>query len=155
MNNSAFNTSALVRPAWTPVTIAMMVIGFMIFWPLGLGMLAYILWGERLDIMKTDINHATDRFAGKLNRNWGRCRGRSSYSVRTGNVAFDDWREEEISRLEEERAKLDEMRNEFDEHLRELRRAKDQNEFDDFMKSRDSKPPATKRKSVPDSNGDK
>ena len=35
--------SALIRPAWTPATIALMVIGFMVFWPLGLAMLAYIL----------------------------------------------------------------------------------------------------------------
>ena len=42
-------TNALIRPAWTPVTIAMMIIGFMIFWPLGLAMLAYILFGDRLD----------------------------------------------------------------------------------------------------------
>ena len=151
MNASSLNTSALIRPAWTPATIAMMIIGFMLFWPLGLGMLAYILWGERLDSMKTDINRATDSFAGNFNRSFG-CRGRRSHrSARTGNVAFDDWREEEISRLEEERRKLDEMRHEFDEHLRELRRAKDQSEFDDFMNSRKSKSSEKRNKSVPDS----
>ena len=42
-------TTALIRPAWTPATIALMVIGFMVFWPLGLAMLAYIIWGDRLD----------------------------------------------------------------------------------------------------------
>ena len=36
-------TKALIRPAWTPATIALMVIGFMVFWPLGLAMLAYII----------------------------------------------------------------------------------------------------------------
>lgn len=161
MNASALNTSALIRPAWTPATIAMMIIGFMLFWPLGLGMLAYILWGERLDTMKTDINRATDGFAGNFNRSFG-CRGRRSSrfgrngsSARTGNVAFDDWREEEISRLEEERNKLDEMRHEFDEHLRELRRAKDQGEFDDFMSSHKSKSSGKRNKSVPDSKGKK
>src|SRR5438876_645672 len=43
------NTTALIRPAWTPATIALMVIGFMVFWPLGFAMLAYIVWGDRLD----------------------------------------------------------------------------------------------------------
>ena len=42
------NQSALIRPDWTPATIALMVLGFVIFWPLGLAMLAYILFGERL-----------------------------------------------------------------------------------------------------------
>lgn len=56
--------------------------------------------------------------------------------ARTGNVAFDDYREAELKRLEEERAKLDEMRAEFDNFLRELRRARDQEEFDRFMANR-------------------
>ncbi|HEY9058631.1 MAG TPA: DUF2852 domain-containing protein, partial [Aurantimonas sp.] len=42
-------SQALIRPAWTPATIALMVVGFMIYWPLGLAMLAYILWGDRLE----------------------------------------------------------------------------------------------------------
>lgn len=59
------NTSALIRPAWTPATIALMVIGFMVFWPLGFAMLAYIIWGDRLDGFKRDVNRATDGiFAG-------------------------------------------------------------------------------------------
>ena len=59
------NTTALIRPAWTPATIALMVIGFMVFWPLGLAMLAYIIWGDRLEGFKRDVNRATDGvFAG-------------------------------------------------------------------------------------------
>ncbi|WP_269933215.1 DUF2852 domain-containing protein [Aminobacter sp. HY435] len=129
------NTTALIRPAWTPATIALMVIGFMVFWPLGLAMLAYIIWGDRLDGFKRDVNRATDGiFAG--------CRKASySASARTGNVAFDDWREKELERLNEERRKLDEMRDEFDDYARELRRAKDQDDFDRFMANR-NKPTA-------------
>ncbi|RWF68621.1 MAG: DUF2852 domain-containing protein [Mesorhizobium sp.] len=104
------NTSALIRPAWTPATIALMVIGFMVFWPLGFAMLAYIIWGDRLEGFKRDVNRATDGiFAGCLER------------------------------LAEERRKLDEMLNEFDEYARELRRAKDQEEFDRFMAERNKR----------------
>jgi len=143
--------SALVRPAWTPATIAMMIIGFMIFWPLGLAMLAYILWGDRLDSFKSEINRATDNVTEKMTSPFrcGRGAARHHRTVRTGNVAFDDWREVELSRLEEERTRLDEMRHDFDEYLRELRRAKDENEFQTFMKSKNGKSPS--RKSVPDS----
>jgi hypothetical protein len=126
------NTTALIRPAWTPATIALMVIGFMVFWPLGLAMLAYIIWGDRLEGFKRDVNRATDGvFAGC-------CRGahRHRASPRTGNVAFDDWREKELERLAEERRKLDETLAEFDDYMRELRRAKDQEEFDRFMANR-------------------
>ena len=124
-------TNALIRPAWTPVTIAMMVLGFMIFWPLGLAMLAYIIWGDRLEALKADVNKTTDRVGEVLKR-------APSFGgfERTGNVAFDDWREAELKRLHEERIRLDEMRAEFDDYARELRRAKDQEEFDTFMSSR-------------------
>jgi hypothetical protein len=46
------NETALLRPAWTPLTIALMVIGFVVFWPLGLVMLAYIIWGDRLNMSR-------------------------------------------------------------------------------------------------------
>ncbi|MGN6551464.1 MAG: DUF2852 domain-containing protein [Pararhizobium sp.] len=135
-------TTALIRPAWTPATIALMVLGFMLFWPLGLAMLAYIIWGDRLEGFKRDVNRATDDvFAGCRRATGGWRRGRAA-TPRTGNVAFDDWREAEVTRLEEERRKLDEMRDEFDSYLRELRCAKDQEEFDRFMRDRKAGRPA-------------
>ncbi len=142
--------ASMIRPAWTPATIAMMVIGFMIFWPPGLAMLAYILWGDRLDDFKSDVNRATDNMSGMF-KNCGRSRDKYNYRshTRSGNVAFDDWREVEMARLEEERRKLDEMRNEFDEYLRELRRAKDADEFDEFMASKKPKRKPPGGKSVP------
>ncbi|WP_353643925.1 DUF2852 domain-containing protein [Mesorhizobium sp. WSM2239] len=130
------NTTALIRPAWTPATIALMVIGFMVFWPLGLAMLAYIIWGDRLEGFKRDANRATDGIFAGCRRASDKAHRWGHGSARTGNVAFDDWREKELERLNEESRKLDEMRDEFDEYARELRRAKDQEEFDRFMANR-------------------
>lgn len=128
------NQSALLRPDWTPATVALMVLGFVVFWPLGLAMLAYILFGDRFREFKRDANTMADGMFSKC-----RSAGRRGYSRHfTGNVAFDDWRKKELDRLEEERRKLDEMRAEFDEYMRELRRAKDQEEFDRFMRDRNS-----------------
>lgn len=129
------NATAMIRPAWTPATIALMVGGFVVFWPLGLAMLAYIIWGDRFDGFKRDMGRTREHV-------FGRCRNRHGHRhgfARTGNVAFDDWREKELNRLAEERRKLDEMRDEFDEYARELRRAKDQEEFNRFMDERDRK----------------
>jgi hypothetical protein len=140
------NTTALIRPAWTPATIALMVIGFMVFWPLGLAMLAYIIWGDRLDGFKRDVNGATDKM-------FASCRKSTSWKshARTGNVAFDDWRDRELERLAEERRKLDETLAQFDEYARELRRAKDQEEFDRFMAQRNK--PTAPAKTDPASKG--
>ncbi len=111
-----------------------MILGFVVFWPLGLAMLAYIIFGERLHGFKRDANQAANGFFSSCRRS----RGRSRPHFSTGNVAFDDWRKAELDRLEEERRKLDEMRREFDDYMRELRRAKDQEEFDRFMRDRRS-----------------
>jgi hypothetical protein len=149
------NTSALIRPAWTPATIALMVIGFMVFWPLGLAMLAYIIWGDRLEGFKRDVNRATDGVFAGCRRGADRAH-RWGHGTRTGNVAFDDWREKELERLAEERRKLDEMLSEFDEYARELRRAKDQDEFDRFMAERNKRtaPATTANKPTKDKESD-
>lgn len=128
--------SAMLRPAWTPATIALMVLGFIAYWPLGLAMLAYILWGDRLGNFKNEVNRATDSM-------FSNCRRSSRPVYSTGNVAFDDWRTKELERLAEERRKLDAMRDEFDDYMRELRRAKDQEEFDRFMSHRNRPAPTT------------
>ena len=40
--------SCLLRPGFHPLSIGLMVVGFIVFWPLGLAMLAYMLWGDRM-----------------------------------------------------------------------------------------------------------
>ncbi|WP_374730152.1 DUF2852 domain-containing protein [Stappia sp.] len=136
-STTATSTSGL-RPGWSPMTIGLMVLGFLVFWPLGLAMLAYILWGDRIQTIARDARQQWDCSAMKRNLNTGAF-GDTGFG-NTGNVAFDEYRARELKRLEEERARLDEMRNEFDSFLRELRRAKDQEEFDRFMADRGRAP---------------
>ena len=98
------------RLAW----IAVMVIGFVLFWPAGLALLFYMIWSKRMGC------------------NWGRHRrseGRGRGMERTGNTAFDTYREDTLRRLEEER-------DAFLSFLDQLRAAKDKAEFDQFMASR-------------------
>jgi hypothetical protein len=67
---------------------------------------------------------------------------------------FDDWRDNELSRLDEERKKLDEMRKEFDQHMRDLRMARDRKEFEQFMADRQARQSKTKKgRSVPEIDG--
>ena len=56
------------------------------------------------------------------------------------NIAFDEWREAEIARLAEERRKLEEAMRDFEDYKREIHRAKDKTEFDEFMAERKRKP---------------
>jgi uncharacterized membrane protein YgcG len=95
------------KAAW----IVAMVLGFIFFWPVGLALLFYIIWSKRMSC-----------------RSWKRGR-RDAPIGRTGNTAFDAYREETLKRLEEER-------DAFVTFLDELRSAKDRAEFDQFMAQR-------------------
>ncbi len=112
----------LFRPAWTPATIALMVFGFIFWRPLGFVMLAYILFG----------NKAREWFVER-ERDWRQKR------QNTGNSAFDEYRDAELERLERERQQLDVEREAFEEFLYNLRKARDRDEFDKFIKSRKKK----------------
>ncbi len=117
-----------LRPAWTPLTVFLMVIGFMVAWPLGLLMLAYILWGDRIPEFR--------RSGGDAFRHRGAHFSRYPRSGVSGNAAFDEYRAQELRRLDEERRRLEEERREFEAYAANLRRAKDQEEFDRFMNQR-------------------
>ena len=64
--------SYALRPAWTPLTIALMVIGFIVFWPLGLVMLAYIIWGHRVPELRRHFDGMKSDFRSEFRgRSWG------------------------------------------------------------------------------------
>jgi hypothetical protein len=121
------------KPAW----IAVMVVGFILFWPVGLAILAYLLWSGRMGCGGRDGEMSrwqqrwADRFDRKVERFGRDFRGFGFAS--SGNAAFDDYREETIRRLEEEQ-------REFREFLERLRKAKDKSEFDQFMAERRTAP---------------
>jgi hypothetical protein len=123
------------RPAW----IALLVVSFVIFWPLGLVLLGYLIgsgrmgcwtrgdggqrWHRNLDRMQRKM----DRMQQAAERFWGPRPATATAS--SGNRAFDEYRDETLRRLEEEQ-------REFLEFLQRLRHAKDKAEFDQFMADR-------------------
>lgn len=99
------------KGAW----IAVMVLGFVFFWPVGLAILAYMMWSKRM-------------FSNSCRRS--RRSGLAMSHLRpTGNSAFDAYKADTLRRLEEEQEK-------FEAFLERLREAKDKAEFDQFMDER-------------------
>lgn len=121
------------KGAW----IAVMVLGFVLFWPIGLTILAYLLWSGRMACGHHGgrgrwQSRFADRFDQARSRVGEEFRGfASTYS--SGNAAFDEYRKETLKRLEEEE-------REFRSFLDRLRRAKDKSEFDQFMSDRRDRP---------------
>ncbi len=112
------------RWAW----IAAMVLGFILFWPVGLALLAYMIWGKRMFAKSCrsrsqhgDASHRA--FAAE----WGRM-DRTAWRA-TGNAAFDSYKADTLRHLEDEQEA-------FEAFLQRLRAAKDKTEFDTFMEDR-------------------
>jgi hypothetical protein len=126
--------------------MAAMILGFIVFWPIGLAIVLWKIW-QRKNAYEGDIVDFARERVGAV---WKMCgaeeRGAAGSSQQawrgpgfmrsSGNSAFDDWRESELARLEEERRKLAEAQREFAEHIDQLRRAKDREEFESFMRAR-------------------
>jgi hypothetical protein len=125
---------------WKPVEIVAMVLGFIVYWPIGLAVLGWKFWQKKSgyagDIVSFGrekwekwANWGSDRW-GFAARNWAA----SGFGMgSTGNRAFDEWRTSELARLEEERQKLVAAAREFAEFMENLRHARDREEFERFM----------------------
>jgi hypothetical protein len=132
---------------WTPFEIIAMVLGFIVFWPIGLAILGYKFWQRRYggpDLQTLASNKWQEArnvmsSGSTWSSSWG-CggmrRASRSYASPTGNMAFDEWRQAELARLDEERRKLDDAQREFAEYVDAIRRAKDREEFERFMAER-------------------
>jgi hypothetical protein len=122
------------KPAW----IALLVLGFIVFWPVGLALLAFLIWSGRMGFWSHDPERwqrRIDRLHSKMerfNEKAGRWHG-ARHSRPSGNRAFDEYRDETLRRLEDEQ-------REFFEFLERLRHAKDRAEFDEFMSERGRRP---------------
>ncbi len=95
------------KGAW----IAAMVLGFIFLWPVGLALLFYMIWSNRMS--------CSSNFKNRMQRRFNT----------SGNTAFDAYRDETLKRLEDEQSA-------FHSFLDRLRKAKDQSEFDQFMDDR-------------------
>jgi len=120
------------------------VFAFIWFWPLALAYIAWKLMGypvpnEFRAFMERNFTHLGDFPFGNSNR------GAQPHpaSGPTGNSHFDDYRRAEIERLEAERRRLDDEVREFGEFVEELKRAKDREEFDAYMRKRRAMSPTT------------
>ena len=136
MNSVAARLDDIPKPAW----IAIMVAGFIWWWPLGLATLAYLIWSGRMSCWRHGRwedqrgrwqdqrqywRERRDRMREDARRWWHG----DSAPASSGNRAFDEYREDTLRRLEEEQ-------KEFRDFLDRLRHAKDKAEFDQFMSER-------------------
>jgi hypothetical protein len=107
--------------------VGLIAFSLLFWWPLGLAILAYLLWSGKMRCWHSDRlsdlqRHGFERFFHVASR----CCGNRRQSTSSGNTAFDAYRNETLRRLEEDQ-------REFADFLDRLRRARDQAEFEQFM----------------------
>ena len=106
--------------------IAAMILGFVFFWPVGLALLAYMIWGKQM-FSRSCGHRRAHGHDHHHDHHWGRHAMRAAQP--TGNRAFDSYKAETLRRLEEEQEA-------FEAFLQRLRTSKDKTEFDAFMEDR-------------------
>ena len=113
------------RGTWAWITA--MVLGFIAFWPAGLALMVYMIWGKRMFSRScSQGRHGNGHSHGR--HGWG---GHHALHMApmTGNHAFDTYKADALRRLEEEQ-------DAFESFLQRLRNSKDKTEFDAFMEER-------------------
>ena len=108
---------------WSVSNIAAMVIGFVLFWPLGLFMLYWIFKGR-------DVREMRGHFAQK----WHRFKGNEGSDARgTDNQVFNEYQQTQYDRIREIKDEIKERARRFAEFRSDAKRRADEEEFRRFM----------------------
>ena len=126
---------------WKLVEILAMVLGFIVFWPIGLAVIGWKFWQSKSGYSGDIVSFGREKWGSGANwasGRWGFAANRWAdfSSGASGNRAFDEWRATEIARLEEEYKRLAAAEREFAVYMENLRHAKDREEFERFMNQR-------------------
>lgn len=135
------------RGRWSGPDIAVMVVAFIVHWELGLAFLGLKLWQQASGHQGSVFAFAREKWEGLVETTRGVFAGAgtvgglgglSGLGARSsGNSAFDAWRRAELDRIEAERAKLRAAERDFTAYREELLRAKDNEDFERFMRWRE------------------
>ena len=139
-DGEAYHRPHMLESPWHPGWIAVTVLGFIIWWPIGLALLFFTLGSRKMGCWSHQDRwqNKMERMQYKMDRMRNRMEGRGFGGFgfgppSSGNRAFDEYRMETLRRLEEEQS-------EFRNFLDRLRHAKDKEEFDAFMAQHKQRP---------------
>ena len=126
-NGTRYNGARCCGPGananWSGANIIAMVIGFVLFWPLGLLMLYWIFKGR-------DVRDMRRHFAEK----WHRFKGNEGTDAgATDNQVFNEYQQTQYDRIREIKDEIKERARRFTEFRSDAKRRADEEEFRRFM----------------------
>ena len=112
---------------WSGANIAAMVLGFIIFPPLGLVVLVWTILG-----------HPIQELPGWISSKWSQWFGSRKSGSRSdsGNSVFNDFQQTQYDRIREIKEEIRNRAEAFRVFRDNLKRRQDQKEFDEFMSSK-------------------
>ncbi len=121
---TCFMSTGSGHQRWTAVNITAMVLGFVLFWPIGLVMLFWILSGR--DVAE---------LPGAIRQKWRWYKGEHSrdFSGTTDNVVFNEYQQTQRDKIREIEEEISTLEERFRTYRANAQRRKDRAEFEDFM----------------------
>ena len=109
---------------WSGMNIAAMVLGFVIFWPVGLFVLYWILKGRSVREIPQGMKNKWSQMTGSSGM--GRTHGND-------NTVFDEFQQTQYDRIREIKDEIKERSRRFAEFRERAKRRADEEEFNRFM----------------------
>ena len=116
---------------WSGSNIAAMVVGFVLFWPVGLFVLYWIVTGREIWELPQ-----------WLYRQWSKLTGMWNTDGHSDNVVFNEFQQTQYDRIREIREEIKRRARRFSEYRANAKRRADEEEFNRFMDDAPGSPEA-------------
>ena len=142
-NNSTINDSGQYRYSrkgcctkgnWSGFNIAVMVIGFVLFWPVGLLILYWNITGRNLKDLPGAVQ---EKWSAMFNGSWSSSKGNDN--MKGVNSIFDEFQQTQYDRITEIKDEIKNRARSFKDFRSNAKRRADEAEFKEFMSSDRSK----------------
>ncbi len=111
------------REHWTLLNIGSIIVGFILFWPIGIFLLFWMLSNRDVRELPGIIKERTRGVRLWFNQ-----------QTNTGIRVFDEFQQTQMDRIDEIKKEIKERYEAFRHYKEEKNRAAEQNEFEEFMK---------------------
>lgn len=123
-----------MRGNWSGMNIAAMVIGFVLFWPVGLFLLYWNISGRDVKDLPSAIQ---EKWSALFNGSF--CRTRGEKDSKGENSVFDEFQQTQYDRITELKEEIKNRARKFRGFRSDAKRRADESEFKEFMSSDRSK----------------
>jgi len=127
---SQSHESCCKKGNWSFMNIAAMVVGFILFWPVGLFLLFWNISGREVKDLPSVIQ---EKCAAVFNGSF--CRSKGNKDSTGNNSVFEEYQQTQHDRITEIKEEIKDRARRFRDFRANAKRRADESEFKDFMSS--------------------